>query len=115
MRVTETDPIRQQLLGQFRIPEDGNRPYTHVNGEKLTSKEDQKKSVVYVNNESVALLENGLKSSSPKLFDSAVGIKETKEPLNDFKKDEKPELKYDKTGKKQTEKSKEESRIDQWV
>ena len=37
-----TDYIRQQNLGQFRIPEDGKWPFVHMNDQKVDSKDDQK-------------------------------------------------------------------------
>ena len=44
MKVTHTiDYIRQQNPGQFRRPEDGKGPFTHVNGQELNNIKEQKK------------------------------------------------------------------------
>lgn len=110
-----TDAIRQHQPGQFRRTEDGSKPYAHVNGKKLLSKEDQKKSAFYVNNKNVVTLKKGTGSRFPKLFDSDAGLKVSTEKLSKVKKEEKGYPQYDKTGKTQVIKTKDERRIDQWA
>ena len=80
---------------------DGTKPYIHMNGKKLGSKEEKKKSAVYVGNINVDSFEKGLRSSAPKLFDSDVGLKVHITKLTATKKEEKPDLQYDKTEKTQ--------------
>ena len=115
MKIKSTDLIRQQGPGQFRRPADGKKPYVHANDQKLVSKAVQKKSVVYVDNKNIDSFEKGLKSNSPRLFDSNVGLKVSISKLSVPKKAEKADLQYDKTGKTQITTANEDRRIDQWA
>ena len=99
MKIKPTNLIRQQEPGQFRRPVDGKKPYVYANDQKLESKAEQKKSVVYVDNKNIDSFEKGLKSNSPRLFDSNAGLKVSISKLSVPKKEEKADLQYDKTGK----------------
>ena len=109
-----TEYIRQQQLGQFRRPEDGKKPFTHVNDQKLDSIKERKESSVYIDNKNIQTLEKGLGSSSPKLFDYDPGMKFNIEKSNEISKEEKISKQYDNTGKEE-EVNEKESLVDQWV
>ena len=115
MEIKTTNSIRQHQPGQFMRPEDGKRPYAHINDQKLESKREQYKSAVYVNNKNVVSLEKEIASNSLKIFDSDVGLKVSTEKLSETKTEKRLDLQYDKTGKTQITTAKEERRIDQRV
>ncbi len=117
MKITNNaDNIRQQQPGQFRRPADGTEPYAYVNDQKLESREDQKASSVYVDNEKVAtLLEKEKESRSPNLFDFNAGLKlGTETTTRETKEVEETEQQYDESGKTITL-NKQEGLVDEWV
>ena len=110
-----TNSIRQLHPGRFRRPDDGIEPFAYVNGQKLDSKEEQKKSAVYANNEHIQTLENGLGSDSTKLFDSDAGLKIQSEKRSGTNKEEEIDQQYDNTGNPKNNKTQEERTVDRWV
>ncbi len=109
-----TNHVRQQQYGQFRLPEDGKGPYVHANGQKLDNTLEQKNVSIYVENETVFSSEKGLKSDFPKLFDSDTGAKfetiEAKKP----EKEKKSYQEYENTGNERPV-NKPDSIINEWV
>lgn len=100
MKISQTDSIRQNHLGQFRRSEDGKGTHVHTDGKKLDSEAGQKKSAFYVDNKNVATLEKGKESDFPKLFDSHVGVKKVDlKNVTVTSEAEKLDLVYDRTGK----------------
>ncbi len=113
--VKNCDSIRQPQPGQFRRPQDGKRPYAHVKGQKVDSKEEREKSSVYVNNKSVTTFKNGIGSDFSNLFDTDAGLKLTNKRLNGTNCEKKLDQQYDKTGKTSISAAKEDRLIDQWI
>ena len=107
-----TDYVRQQNLGQFRVPEDGKWPFVRMNDQKVASKDDQKVRSVYVKNEKVVNVEKEMGSIYPNLFDYDTGLKYEIEKKSAAKKEEKIQQQYDKTGKTQILNKGEETLID---
>jgi hypothetical protein len=109
-----TNYIRQQQFGQFRLPENGKGPFVHANGQKLDNTLEQKNVSIYVENETVFSSEKGLKSDFPKLFDSNAGAKfetiEAKKPQNE----KESYQEYENTGNERPV-NKPDSIINEWV
>jgi hypothetical protein len=109
-----TNYVRQQQYGQFRLPEDGKGPYIHANGQKLDNPLEQKNVSIYVENETVFSSEKGLKPDFPKLFDPDVGINfetiEAKKP----EKEKKGYQEYENTGNERPV-NKQDRIINDWV
>lgn len=109
-----TNHVRQQQYGQFRLPEDGKGPYVHANGQKLDNTLEQENVSIYVENEIVFSSEKGLKSDFPKLFDSDAGMDfetiEAKKP----EKEKKSYQGYENTGNERPV-NKQDSIINEWV
>ena len=105
--------IRQQQPGQFRRPEDGQRPFTHVREEKLKSAKDKKGYSVYSNNEKLFTLK---KDNSPlrNLFDYDAGLKLKTDNNIDAHREEKSEQQYDNTGKALSQ-DKQERLLDKFI
>ena len=106
-----TNYIRQQHPGQFRVPEDGKWPFVHMNDQKVASKNDQKERSVYINNEKVVTMEKQMGSIYPRLFDYNTGLKYETGKKSATKKEEKPQQQYDKTAKIQILNKEEETLI----
>ena len=103
MKITDnSNYIRQQLPGQFSVPEDGNEPFAHVNDQKLDSAKELKEGSVYIDNERVVTLDKDLRSDFPKLFDYELGLKIDTKKVSETDKEENFQQQYDKTGKTQT-------------
>jgi len=115
MKITETaSSIRQQQPGQFRKPEDGSAPFTHVNDQKLVTTKDQKGYSVYVSNEKLVAPDRVIESDFPKLFDFDAGVQFSLEKLSRTPRDEDIHPQYDKAAKPEIM-TKKKSIIDQWV
>ena len=105
--IDDTNYIRQQQPGQFRIPGDGKEPYARVNDQKLDSKKELKKWSIFINGENVATMDKEFGTSSTKLFDFDAGMRFKAEKISETKKGEKLEPQYDKSGKTKTPTEKE--------
>jgi len=102
MKINDTTVhIRQQQPGQFRRPEDGKEPYAHVTDQKLESTPDQTTCSIYINNEKLATMEQGIGSDFPKIFDSNAGLKFNTQKISTTGKEEKLYEQYDQNGKTQ--------------
>lgn len=100
MKISQTDSIRQNQLGQFTRSEDGKGTHVHTDGKKLDNTATKKKSTFYVDNKNVATVEKGKESDFPKLFDSHVGVKKVDlKNVTVTSEAEKLDPVYDKTGK----------------
>ncbi len=112
---TNTEIIRQQEPGQFRRPEDGEKPYAHAGDEKVKSVEETKHSSVYVGDEKTQEIEKS--SDFPKLFDADSGLNikvETSKSGETESKDEAP-AQYDKNGKSVSMTKEETNVVDEWA
>jgi hypothetical protein len=115
MKISETASyIKQQQPGQFRRPEDGKAPFTHVNDQKLPTKKEQQAYSVYVCNEKLVSLDGVVESDFPKLFDFDTGVQFSLENLSRAYRDEDICQHYDKTAKTERP-TKKEWIINQWV
>ena len=110
-----TGSIRQKQPGKFRRLEDGNKPFTHVNGQKLKSRADQEKSAAYVNNKRITTLQKGLGLATLKLFDSNAGLEINNMKRSEAKKGENLDQEYSAKGKRQSKTTQKENQMDQWV
>ncbi len=115
MKVTDTaDYIRQQYPGQFRSPEDGEGPFTRVNGQEFNNMKEQKKSAVYITDKEVVSFERDTNSDSTKFFDFDVGIKCKTVKVEDTSEEEKSSQQYKENQKEQVT-IKEEKSVDLWA
>jgi len=90
-----TDQIRQSALGQFRSPEDGERPYVHVKDQRVDG------AAVYANDQNTGALESGMELNKESLFDTDAGMKLDleKSKVKDQEEDTTPQ--YNETGNTQ--------------
>jgi hypothetical protein len=95
------DIIRQDRVGQFRRPEDGKKPYAHVDNQKVKSKYDQKERSVYVSDEKAVNMKDKAGTFYPKIFDSDAGMKFNAQKLGKVSKEESAFPQYDENGKAQ--------------
>jgi hypothetical protein len=95
----KSDIIRQDRVGQFKRAEDGNKPYAHVDNQKVKSKYDQKERSVYVSDEKAVNMKDKSGAFYPKMFDSDAGMKFDMNKLGKISKEDKLSEQYDKTGK----------------
>lgn len=115
MKITgTTDYVRQQQIGQFRMPEDGKGPFARVNGQTIGSTKGQEDTSIYLNNGDVVVLEKTLQANSSQIIDFDVGAKFSAYKISTTKKEEKIDYAYTETGKAQIM-SKPEEIIDQWA
>jgi hypothetical protein len=115
MKITETASyIRQQQPGQFRRPEDGKAPFTHVNDQDLGTIKEPEGYSVYVSNEKLIAPDRVIEPDFPKLFDFDTGVKFSVENLGRAQRDEDIHPQYEKTAKTEMV-AKKEWIIDQWV
>ena len=115
MKITENASyIRQQQPGQFRRPEGGKAPFTHVNDQKLVTIKEREGYSVYVSNEKLVALDRVTESDFPKLFDFDTGVQFGLENLSRAHRDEDIHQQYDKTAKTEMV-AKKEWIINQWV
>ena len=118
MEIADTGSyIRQQQIGQFRRPEDSKGPFAHINGEKIESPDEKKRSSIYIDNENAVTFKKDIRSSLPKFFDPDAGVKFNTDASIDTNKTNKNQTldpQYDKTGKAGIM-NKHEGLVDQWA
>ena len=115
MKINDTsDHIRQNIMGHFRRPEDGEKPYVYSNNKRLISSREQRKAVIYANNETIGKVEKNLKKKTQKIFDFDMGVQYSFDKPKEATEETEAAHRYDKTGNAKLV-SKKEYKIDQLV
>jgi hypothetical protein len=115
MKTTDTtNYIRQQQVGQFRIPEDGKGPFARVNGQTIGSTKGQENTSIYLNTGDVVALDKTSQADASKIIDFDVGVKFSASKISTTKNEEKSDYAYTETGKVKIT-TKPEEIIDQWA